>query len=87
MFFLLGKTFDELTFGNYCINCGGKTVVCPHKLTIESSVIKLPLNSTHLMIKRPFIKANILRSYHKYIVYVVFVLILNTFLLSKHKMF
>jgi len=60
-----GKTFDELTFGNYCINCGGKTVVCPHKLTIESSVIKLPLNSTHLMIKRPFIKANILRSYHK----------------------
>lgn len=60
-----GKTFDELSFGKYCVNCGGKTVICPHKLTIESSVIKLPLNSTHLMIKRPFIKWNLLRSCDK----------------------
>jgi len=60
-----GKTFNEMSCGKYCISCGNKTVICPHKLTVDSSIIRLPNNSTHLMIKRPFIKVKLLPSFNK----------------------
>nr|XP_002121447.1 uncharacterized protein LOC100177030 [Ciona intestinalis] len=51
-----GKTFDEISFAQFCQSCGEKTAVCPHKITKNDMVVPLPRNCTHIKLARPMVR-------------------------------
>nr|XP_039262951.1 uncharacterized protein LOC120338989 [Styela clava] len=51
-----GKSFDEINCAKFCISCGEKTAICPHKVTKEDMIIKLPRGCTHVKVSRPQVR-------------------------------
>lgn len=42
----------------FCNNCGEKTFICPHKLSLQESIIKIPPNTLYLKFSRPKLQYN-----------------------------
>ncbi|BFZ01755.1 hypothetical protein BsWGS_04794 [Bradybaena similaris] len=53
-----GKTFEVLKEINFCLSCGEKTVICPHKIGGPDKVFTLPHNCSHIKLTRPKVKTN-----------------------------
>ncbi|XP_076812117.1 uncharacterized protein LOC143459041 [Clavelina lepadiformis] len=51
-----GKTFDEITSAKFCVSCGEKTAVCPHKVTKSDMLLPLPHGCTHIKVSRPMVR-------------------------------
>ncbi|XP_072030797.1 uncharacterized protein [Amphiura filiformis] len=49
------KTYHELKDAKFCASCGEKTVLCPHKVSVEK-VITLPHHCTHIKLSRPKVR-------------------------------
>lgn len=56
---LSGKTFDELACAKFCVSCGEKTVVCPHKITKSDLVVTLPNGCSHIKLSRPMVRVSL----------------------------
>jgi len=54
-----GKSFDEISTAKFCVSCGEKTAVCPHKVTRSDLVIPLPHGCTHIKVARPMVRVNL----------------------------
>lgn len=55
----VGKTFDEINCAKFCKSCGEKTAICPHKVTKEDMIVKLPKRCTHVKVSRPQVRTAI----------------------------
>lgn len=58
-FKLAGKSFDEIIAAKFCISCGEKTAICPHKVTKEDMILRLPKRCTHIKVSRPLVRIGI----------------------------
>ncbi len=42
----------------YCSNCGDKTLICPHKMSINEMIVSIPANTIYLKFSRPKLQYN-----------------------------
>lgn len=54
-----GKSFDEINCAKFCKSCGEKTAICPHKVTKEDMIVRLPKKCTHVKLSRPQVRTAI----------------------------
>jgi hypothetical protein len=53
-----GIVWYDCKLVKYCENCGDKTLICPHKLSLNECIIKIPPLTNYLKFFRPKLKYN-----------------------------
>lgn len=53
-----GSIWYEFTAVKYCQNCGDKTLICPHKMSVNETVLDIPNGTRFLKFSRPRLQYN-----------------------------